>query len=121
MSVKQDATLKISAEDWDVLLWNGTLEASFHDQPNLVKDLLSAAQTALAEQNNISYKKTLGVAKVLSGNKRRWKSAIQDFEVYVASSNLSEERKDQLKRWIESLSNGQNPFTKKEIQILLAQ
>lgn len=101
-----DAELNISTGDWNALLWYGSLHAALHDQPNLGKQLLTASQAALdADPNNTTYRDTLGVAKVLSGDKRRYKSAIQDFEFYVANFNNYSGS-----RWCEVRAEAYNPY-----------
>jgi len=115
-----DAVLEISVNDWNSLLWGGSLHAA--TAPKLVKALLTASQKALgADVNDASYRDTLGVAKVLAGGKRNWNSAIQDFEFYIADPNQSAERKEQRQRWIAALKAGQNPLTADEIKTLFSQ
>ena len=113
-----DAALEISADNWNSLLWNGSLHAA--TDAKLVKALLTASQKALgADVNNAGYRDTLGVAKVLAGGKRNWNSAIQDFEFYIASSNQLD--KEQRQRWIAALKAGQDPLTADEIKTLFSQ
>ncbi len=113
-----DAALEISADNWNSLLWYGSLHAA--TAPKLVKALLTASQKALgADANNTSLRDTLGVAKVLAGGKRNWNSAIQDFEFYIANSNQPD--KEQRQRWIAALKAGQNPLTADEIKTLFSQ
>jgi len=115
-----DAVLEISVNDWNSLLWGGSLHAA--TAPKLVKALLTDCQKALGvDANNTQYRDTLGVAKVLAGGKRNWNSAIQDFEFYIANSNQSAESKEQRQRWIAALKAGQDPLTADEIKTLFDQ
>ena len=115
-----DSALTITANDWNFLLWNGSLHAA--KKPKLVKALLAASQEALkVELENTEYRDTLGVARVLAGGKRNRDSAIKDFEFFITNSDNSADRKEQRQRWINALKAGHDPFSEDEIKALLSQ
>jgi tetratricopeptide (TPR) repeat protein len=115
-----DPDLEILAQDWNNLCWYGVLHGATQKNTKLVKDVLAFSQKALENSEDFSDRDTLGVAKVLTGNKRLWKNAIKDFEYYVQHTSSVEE-KEQRQRWINALKKGENPFTEAEIQTLLNQ
>jgi hypothetical protein len=115
-----DPDLEISVQDWNNLCWYGVLHGATQKNTKLVKDVLAFSQKALENSEDFNYRDTLGVAKVLTGGKRLWKSAIKDFEYYVQLTR-SLEKKEQRQRWINALKKGENPFTEAEIQTLLNQ
>jgi tetratricopeptide (TPR) repeat protein len=112
--------LEILAKDWNNLCWYGVLHGATQKNTKLVKDVLAFSQKALENSEDFRCRDTLGVAKVLTGDKRLWKSAIKDFEYYVQQTD-SVERKEQSQRWINALEKGENPLTEAEIQTLLNQ
>jgi tetratricopeptide (TPR) repeat protein len=115
-----DPDLEILAQDWNSLCWYGVLHGATQKNTKLVKDVLAFSQKALENSENLSYRDTLGVAKVLTGGKRLWKSAIKDFESCVQHTDSLEE-KEEYQRWIDALKKGKNPLTEAEIQTWLNQ
>jgi tetratricopeptide (TPR) repeat protein len=116
-----DRFLEISSTDWNILLRNGSLQAAIQKNTQLIQDLLAASEQALkTEPPNQWYLDNLGVAKVLSGDRSLWESAIENFEFYIEKSD-SAERKEKRQKWIAALKEGQNPFTENEIKALLGQ
>ncbi|HAA29589.1 MAG TPA: hypothetical protein DCE56_20235 [Cyanobacteria bacterium UBA8553] len=64
---------------------------------------------------NEEFRDSRGIARALTGDKQ---GAIEDFQAFLASTDLNEERKKQRQGWIDALKAGKNPFTPEEIENL---
>ncbi|NER05988.1 MAG: hypothetical protein F6K17_27060, partial [Okeania sp. SIO3C4] len=109
---KFDSDLEIGAYDWGELCRYGSLN-------NQAQDVLFACEKAvkLNPKNPWIQSRILssrGLARALTGN---YQGAIEDFQVYVDSTNYQEE-KAQYKDWIETLKKGKNPFTSEVLEEL---
>ena len=110
---KMDPNIKISAEDWNELAWQGAV----WNEPVLVKEAINHALEL--EPENGAYRDTRGVIRALTNN---FKGAIEDFEFYVKSlekySVQSYDKIIQRKEWIETLKSGKNPFDNETLSSL---
>ena len=107
-SQELDSSQEISADAWNSLCWQGSLQG-------YAKDVMFACEKAVAkapEDSNI--RDSRGLARALTGDT---KGAIEDFQVYVNSTNDAK-LKSQRQSWIKALYIGQNPFTKEELKRL---
>ncbi|MFH7024434.1 MAG: AAA-like domain-containing protein [Heteroscytonema crispum UTEX LB 1556] len=101
---KLDPSLKISAESWRRLCWDGSLN-------NHAADVMFGCEKAVSfasKQEQANAKVARGLARALTGNRQ---GAISDFEVYIQSKDIPAESKKQIQDWVEALRAGKNPFT----------
>ena len=105
---KLDANVDISADSWNKLCWDGSLQG-------YAKQVMFACEKAVAlapdDSNN---RDSRGVARALTGNTQ---GAIEDFQAFIAQTD-DQKRKAQRQRWIDALRAGKNPFTPEEIKSL---
>jgi hypothetical protein len=112
-----DRNVKISAEQWYQLCWNGNVfKASKAVAFACEKAVEEAYKDNTSEDNIALYHDSRGVSRAVSG---KHEGAIQDFAKYIAryrenSVTLTDKRK----RWIESLRKQINPFTDQELENL---
>jgi hypothetical protein len=108
---KLNANVYISADSWNTLCWDGSLQG-------YTKQVMFACEKAVAlAPNKGHYRDSRGVARALTGNT---KGAIEDFQAFIAWTD-NKEYKSQRQRWVNALRAGQNPFTPEEIKSLLNQ
>ncbi|MEJ1930266.1 caspase family protein [Nostoc sp. NIES-2111] len=106
---KFDPNLKISADSWNNLCWDGSLRG-------YATDVMFACEKAVTlDPEDTNSQDSRGLARALTGNTQ---GAIQDFEAFIKSTN-DEQQKAQRQGWVNALRGGKNPFTKEEIQRLL--
>jgi WD40 repeat protein len=105
---KLGRTSEISVEVWNRIAWLGTVWGNTPDF------LYSSDQAVAAAPSMPELRDTRGVARALSGNIA---GAIEDFEVFVNSDKAGELRSRRV-RWIQTLRNGENPFSREEIESL---
>ncbi|MBD2214090.1 caspase family protein [Nostoc linckia FACHB-104] len=106
---KFDPNLKISADSWNKLCWDGSLRG-------YAADVMFACDKAVAlEPENINIRPIRGIGRALTGNTQ---GAIEDFEAYIKSTDNKED-KAQMQSWVNALRAGKNPFTEEEKQRLL--
>ncbi|MDE5086441.1 MAG: hypothetical protein O4805_04505, partial [Trichodesmium sp. St16_bin2-tuft] len=92
---------QISASDWDLLCWYGSLYKK-------AADVMFACEKAVALSPDEDYIiDSRGLARALTGD---IEGAIADFQVYVNWTS-NEEKKAQRQEWIKALQAGENPFT----------
>jgi WD40 repeat protein len=104
-----DPKLKISAESWNTLCWNGSLYRS-------AKEVMFACENAVKlAPKDLSIRNSRGVARALIGDKT---GAIEDFQAYANSPKTSKEDKAQRQGWIKDLKAGKDPFTDEVLQKL---
>ncbi|NET59714.1 MAG: hypothetical protein F6K47_27260 [Symploca sp. SIO2E6] len=107
---KLDLNLKISADDWNSLCWNGSLHGH-------VADVMFACEKAVElEPDNGNVRDSRGLARALTGNRE---GAIEDFQAFIDWSDSSKEEKSQRQDWIDNLRAGKNPFTPEVLEELL--
>ncbi|MEH2249295.1 MAG: hypothetical protein V7K33_07000 [Nostoc sp.] len=105
---KLDPNVEISADSWNTLCRQGSLQG-------YAKDVLFACDKAVAlAPENSSILDSRGLARVLTGN---YQGAITDFEGYIAQTE-DKDSKAQRQRWVKDLRAGKNPFTDAEIKKL---
>lgn len=103
-----DPAVEISANDWNILCWYGSLNG-------YASDVFYACEQAVTlEPENITFRDSRGLARAMTGD---IEGAIADFEAFVAQTSNDEE-KLQRQRWIEALRSGENSFTPEEIERL---
>jgi len=107
-ALERDPNLEISARDWGVLCWFGSLHRR-------AEDVMFACQKAvsLAPDNEV-IRDSRGLARALTGDIQ---GAIDDFQFYV-NRTYNEERKSQVQGWIEQLQAGDDPFTDEVLEEL---
>ena len=106
-----DPSLEISANAWNSLCWQGSLQG-------YAKDVIFACEKAVAKAPQDSDNRdSRGLARALTADT---KGAIEDFQAYVNSTNDAK-FKSQRQSWIKALYAGQNPFTKEELKKLREQ
>ncbi|XWK91185.1 MAG: caspase family protein [Phormidium sp.] len=104
-----DPKLKVSAESWNTLCWNGSLYRS-------AKEVMFACENAVKlAPKDLSIRNSRGVARALIGDKT---GAIEDFQAYANSPEASKEDKAQRQGWIKDLKAGKDPFTDEVLQKL---
>ena len=96
----------ISANSWNNLCWQGTL----NDHPEQVLNACEKAVRAATAEERWKYQDNRGLARALTGNSQ---GAIEDFEFVINTGN--EKLKKQRQAWVQALRAGQNPFTKEEL------
>jgi WD40 repeat protein len=112
-----NSTLRISALHWNSICWYGSL----YGYAEQVIDYCEQA-VSLDPQNG-SWRDSRGVARAITGD---LEGAIYDFEYYIDSIENQtneglidyEKFKQQREGWIESLVEGNNPFSPEELQRL---
>jgi tetratricopeptide (TPR) repeat protein len=102
---KFDPNLKISADSWNALCWDGSLRGY------AANVIFACDQAVTLEPENTEIRQSRGVARALTRNTQ---GAIEDFEVFLKSND-----NEQVKGWVNDLRAGTNPFNKEEIQRLL--
>jgi tetratricopeptide (TPR) repeat protein len=110
-ALKINPKLKISADDWQTLCWNGSLY-------NQAKDVMFACEkaVALASKDEVANSRRYrGVARALTGDTS---GAIKDFESYVKSVDDDNRWKSRCEGWIKDLRNDKNPFTEEKLEEL---
>ncbi|MEL6458380.1 MAG: tetratricopeptide repeat protein [Cyanobacteria bacterium J06621_15] len=110
-ALKINPDLEISAEDWNMLCWNGAINKQ-------AQDVMFACENAvkLASQNEVAFAyRSRGVARALTGDKQ---GAIKDFGVYVNSVDDKNREKSRVEGWIKELQNNKNPFTEEVLEKL---
>jgi WD40 repeat protein len=109
---KLDAKPEISANDWNNLCWRGSLQGYAAD----VMFACEKAVTLAPKDGGIRDRR--GLARALTGDT---KGAIEDFQAFMRSSNITSEQKSQRQAWVNALSAGKNPFTEEELKKLRQQ
>jgi tetratricopeptide (TPR) repeat protein len=105
---KLDPNLKISANSWNSLCWQGSLRG-------YAKDVMFACEKAVAlAPTTENFRDSRGLARALTGNT---KGAIEDFQAFIKSTKDTE-KKTQRQRWVNALRAGKNPFTQEELKKL---
>ncbi|PMB11914.1 hypothetical protein CEN48_18825 [Fischerella thermalis CCMEE 5282] len=106
-----DPKVDISADAWRELCLQGSLKKQ-------AADVIPACEKAVQlAANNQKIRVVRGVARALTRNKQ---GAIEDFEAYIAATD-SKTGKLKVRRWIEDLRTGRNPFTDKKLKRLLGE
>lgn len=104
-----NSSLAVSAGDWNTLCWFGSLWGQAAD----VIDACNKAVELAPKQEE--FRDSRGLARALSGD---IEGAIEDFQIFVEETK-DESRKYQRQSWINSLRQGQNPFTPENLKQLL--
>ncbi|MDZ7955913.1 MAG: ribosome assembly protein 4, partial [Nostoc sp. DedQUE09] len=107
-ALKLDPKVEITADSWNSLCWDGSLQKK-------AADVLPACEKAVAlapKDGNI--RNSRGLARALTGNIQ---GAIEDFETYIAQTD-NKDSKAQRQRWVKDLRAGKNPFTDAELKKL---
>jgi tetratricopeptide (TPR) repeat protein len=106
---KLDPKVEISANDWNSLCWDGSLHG-------YAADVMFACEKAvtLAPKDRM-IRDSRGLARALTGDT---KGAIEDFQAFMRSSDITSEQKSQRQGWVNALSAGKNPFTEEELKKL---
>jgi uncharacterized protein YjiK len=105
---KLKPTWKLYPDSWNTLCRYGSL----HGQAAEV--MLSCEKAVTLAPKNGGFRDSRGIARALMGDK---KGAIEDFQVFIKSTDSDEEKKQRL-GWINALKAGKNPFTQEEIEKL---
>ena len=108
---KIDPNLEIESDSWNLLCWFGSIY-------RYASEVLDACEKAVAladEESKAGHLDSRGLARALTGNTQ---GAIEDFQAFIDSSSFHEELRDKRKEWIESLKNGENPFTDEVLEDL---
>ena len=106
-----DPDLKISANFWNHLCWEGCLQ-------NRAADVLFAGENAVRlEPDNGEYLDTRGLVRGLTGDIA---GAIEDFQQVLDSGTLNESEAETQQRrdWLDALQRGENPFTPEVLERL---
>ncbi|MDF5706250.1 MAG: AAA family ATPase [Nostoc sp. S4] len=105
---KLDPNVEISADSWNTLCRQGSLQG-------YAKDVLFACDKAFLLAPDDSYNRdSRGLARALTGNTQ---GAIEDFESYITQTQ-DKDSKAQRQRWVKDLRTGKNPFTNAELEKL---
>jgi tetratricopeptide (TPR) repeat protein len=108
---KLDPSLQISAESWNSLCWEGSIQG-------YPSDVLEACNKAVEVEPSSpliwAFRDSRGVARAMTGD---FKGAIEDFEAFIKGSKYKK-LKLQRQRWVASLQANKNPFTPAEIKTL---
>ncbi|BDI14532.1 hypothetical protein ANSO36C_03340 [Nostoc cf. commune SO-36] len=107
-ALKLDPKVEITADSWNSLCWDGSLQKQAAD----VLPACEKAVTLAPEDGN--NRDSRGLARALTGN---YQGAIEDFEAYIAQTD-DKDSKAQRQRWVKDLRAGKNPFTDAEIKKL---
>ena len=100
---------EISANDWNGLCWNGSLNG-------YASDVIFACEKAVAlAPNDGAIRDSRGLARALTGD---FDGAIEDFQAYIDLADSPDEMKNQRREWIEALERGENPFTEEVLESL---
>ena len=103
-----DPTLRVSADSWNDLCWNGGIGG-------YASDVAAACEKAVAAAPaNWQIRDSRGLVRGLTGNV---KGAIDDFLPLIGST-ADANAKAQRQRWVDVLRAGQNPFTPEELRSL---
>ena len=105
---KLNPSLEISADSWNSLCWDGSLNG----YPAEVMFACKKAVELAPKDGGI--RDSRGLAWALTGN---IEGAIKDFKAFVDWTNDTQAR-SQRQRWIDALRAGENPFTQEEIESL---
>jgi tetratricopeptide (TPR) repeat protein len=114
-----DPALKVSAENWGNLCWQGSLWGH-------AADVLTACEHAITQAENVQkdrWRGRRGVARALTGN---IEGAIEDLQLYVdwakrqewASEDWGQTWLMKRQRWIKTMQAGENPFTPEVLEKL---
>lgn len=103
-----NSPLSVSAGDWNTLCWFGSLWGHATD----VIDACNKAVELAPKQEE--FRDSRGLARALIGD---IEGAIEDFQVFVDTTE-DQSRKYQRQSWINSLRQGQNPFTPEQLKQL---
>ena len=107
--------LEISAEDWNVLCWDGSVAGH-------ATEVMDACQKAVAlDPENGGIRDSRGLARALTGD---GKDAIEDFQFYLKWTEKIqkfEDRRPQREKWITDLKAGKNPFDAETLEKLRGQ
>lgn len=99
---------QIGANAWNQLCWYGSLRG-------YAADVLEACDTAVSlAPENLNILDSRGLARALTGDTA---GAIDDFKAFVEQTD-DEVRKFQRQGWIDSLNDGENPFTPDVLRLL---
>ncbi|NJO15389.1 MAG: hypothetical protein HC877_06475 [Thioploca sp.] len=103
-----DSSLKISADSWNRLCWNGSLDG-------YANKVMNACERAveLAPKNG-RIRDSRALARALTGDIQ---SAIEDFQFAIENYG-SEKFKKERQAWVAALQRGKNPFTKEVLEEL---
>ncbi|MBD2338247.1 ribosome assembly protein 4 [Calothrix sp. FACHB-156] len=96
-----DPKVKIAADDWDTLCWQGSLQKQAADV------MFACNQAVKLAPDNGSIRDSRGLARALTGD---YKGAIADFEAYIAQT-IDQDGKAQRQSWVKDLKAGKNPIT----------
>ncbi len=108
---ERDARLTITARDWNLLCWRGSLWGR-------AAEVMEACERAVAlAPDHGGFRDSRGLARALTGDVA---GAIDDFEAYVARFPTDRLRAQRLD-WIAALRSGENPFTAEVLDALREQ
>ena len=118
---RRDRKIKISADSWAILCWNGSIY-------NSAKDVIFACDNAIKLEPDSYYLGSRGIAKAIAGQNDE---AIADFESYLkqiynqklksllfvteGADYLSFGDKE-VQGWLEELKAGNNPITEEKLE-----
>ncbi len=101
----------IEARSWNSLCWFG----SIYGYADKVLDACDKAVELASDEKQSQYLDSRGLARALTGDSN---GAIDDFRAYINDKNNSEQLRAKRQKWIKSLENGENPFTKEVLEKL---
>ncbi|MBD2227407.1 nSTAND1 domain-containing NTPase [Calothrix anomala] len=98
---KLDPKVKIAADDWYTLCWQGSLQKQAADV------MFACNQAVKLAPKNGNIRDSRGLARALTSD---YQGAIADFEAYIAWTD-NKDNKAQRQSWVKDLKAGKNPFT----------
>ncbi|MFN6382516.1 MAG: eIF2A-related protein, partial [Pseudanabaena sp.] len=121
-AIKRNSNIKISADSWFTLCWNGSIY-------NSAKDVIFACDNAITlEPDSNYYQQIRAIAKAIAGQNDE---AIGDFESYlkqiynrklksllfvIAGAEYLSFGDEEVKGWLEELKAGKNPITDQKLE-----
>ena len=120
---KLNPTIRIPANAWNTLCWNGSLRGHAAEVINYCEKAVEL------EPENGHWQDSRGLARVLTGNTE---GAIEDFQAFIDRIDNTEPQTDadkvkfnkwkqQRQGWIDALRAGENPFTEEVLKSLLSE
>ncbi len=121
-AIKRNPNIKISADSWNTLCWNGSLYNSASQV------IFACNNTVILEPSNLIFRQNRTIAKVLAGDKN---GAISEIEISLSKiyrenlevilsireRNYSEQYTyAEQKGWLDDLSQDKTPFTEEKLE-----